>query len=476
MMRALSFSDLLFLALENKKQPMHVAGVCIFELPENSADDFVSRLANSMQQDNITPCFPFNQKLHKKIFWRDDNQFDIQHHFRHVRLPSPADMNALLDYIACEYSRMLDKTKPLWQLHLIEGLQAETAGRPKRFVIYLKIHHALTDGIAAMRLLQKSLSDFADNTHALPLWTLQPSNKSNTGNALTPNNTPNVAPNTKQSHAIHNIAHAILANTPPPSLTTVMQRLYQRYQDRHLDSFVSPWDAPPSLLNQRLGKTRTVLVKSFAKARFEAIAKRFNTSANNVILAVCAGALRRYLLHHNALPTKPLTAFVPISLRQDDSVSGNQLSFLLANLGTHQACAKARLMSICQSIQDSKSRFNTLNYSQAICYSVAIYAAAGLNLATGLYPKKQGFNLIISSIPGAKTPLYLNGARLTAIYPISVLFAGQALNITFTNHQGKIDFGIIACDTALPDITQLTTYLEQELYTFETLDNNQALE
>lgn len=451
-MRALSLSDHLFLMLETKKQPMHVAGVCVFELPYDADDDFLYRLIDDMQMDKIAPSFPFNQMLYKKAFWKTDDNFRVEHHFRHIALPKPAGTKELLSYISREHSRLMDRQKPMWEFHLIEGLESEAQGRPKRFALYLKIHHAMTDGVAAMRLLQMSLSKSPHERLSLPVWALSTKIRNQLDNFLP-----------------HNKSLMQITKEQLSSIPTVAQAITRRFQDRHLNEFTSSFDAPPSILNQRIRATRKVAAQSFAKSRFEAIAKYFAVTTNDVILAVCSGALRHYLLEHDALPKQPLVAFVPISLRKDDSAVGNQLSFLLTNLGTHQHSPYKRLHTIAQSMQDGKQRFAAFNQTEAINYSALIYGLFGLNLATGIYPKKQGFNLIISNVPGAKTPLYLNGARLTAIYPASVLFDGQALNITLANYQDKIDFGITACDIALPHIDWLLDYIEDELVGFETL-------
>lgn len=451
-MRALSASDHLFLLLENAKQPMHVAGTCIFELPDDAPADFISQLIKDMRMDEIAPSFPFNQRLHRKFYWKTDENFKAQQHFYHVSLPAPADMGTLFDYVSGVHSRILARNRPLWELHLIEGLAPVAVGRPARFALFLKIHHALADGVAAMRLFNHMLSTSPKERLSLPIWALTTKQR-NQIDALLP----------KQSSALG------IARTQLASLKPVGKELIARYRDRHHSSFTSSHDAPPSLLNQRIRTTRRLLGCAFDKSRFERIARHLGVTTNDVILATCAGALRSYLLSQDALPSKPLIAFVPISLRRDGSAVGNQLSFLLTNLATHQHSALTRLRTIAASINDGKARFSRMNQAQIINYSVCVYGMAGLNLATGLYPERQSFNLIISNVPGAKHALYLNGARLTGLFPASVLFDGQALNITLANYQDKIDFGITACDVALPDIHKLPHYLENALSELEAL-------
>lgn len=444
-MKKLSLTDHLFLMLENKKQPMHVSGVCIFEIP-NHDHNFIQRLIEDLQIYHSTPTFPFNQSIYKNLYWKTHKNFKIQHHFRHIVLPNPADIKTLLAYISLEHSRIMDRQKPLWEYHLIEGIAPQYTEGPKRFAIYLKIHHSMADGVAAMRLLQMSLSKDPNAILHTPFWVMPPKYHQKL-DLLSP----------KSSSPI------TLLKQQLASIKPVYRSLRQRWQDRQLPDFTSSFDAPASILNQPIKSTRYVGAASFDKAYFVELAKHFAVTTNDVILAVCSGALRTYLIQQNALPNEPLIAFVPISLRQDQSITGNQLSFLLTNLGTHRTLPTERLMTIAKSTQDGKNRFLSMNAPQVINYSLLIYGLAGINLATGLYPKKQAFNLIISNIPGEKQPLYLNGAELMAIYPASVLFDGQALNITFANHKNTIDFGITACDITLPNIDKFSDYLKQAL-------------
>lgn len=455
--RALSVSDLLFLFLEKPKQPMHFSGLCLFEVPpDTDSRQFLRQLIQDTINPNTSPSFPFNQVLHRWV-WQTDKHFDITKHFFHVHLSNlnsekTDNIHQLFDYISQKHSELMDKSKPLWEFHLIDGIQPIDANSPPRFAIWLKIHHSMADGVASMRLLRLSLSRFADVTASLPFWSLPQKNR----------------------HHIDDLLHnqrlkKSLIKEQLATIKPVARELWQGFKD-NLDKnspFVSTFDAPKSILNQTITSHRHISADSFDKQRFAKLAKQFGTTTNDVVLAVCAGALRSYLLQENALPSKPLIAFVPISLRRDDSISGNQISFLLVNLGTHLSDPVARLRTIKNSIDDGKARFGRMTGTQIINYSACVYGWAGINLATGLAPTYQAFNLVISSVPADDSPLYLNGAKLTGIYPASVLFDGQAMNITLTNHQDKIDFGITACATALPRIGNFLDLLTNELEMFE---------
>ena len=310
----------------------------------------------------------------------------------------------------------------------------------------------MVDGIAAMRLLERSLSTLPDDRFMLPFWSLSTKYRSQI-DAILP---------------IHKPAWTIIKEQLG-TIKPVAREILRGFKHRHRNNFISTFDAPKSLLNQRISSARSLAMRSFDKTRFANVAQKFDITTNDVILAVCAGALREYLLSQNALPDKPLIAFVPISLRQDNSSLGNQLSFLLTNLGTHESSPIARLKTIKSSINDGKKRFSRMTQAQVINYSALTYGWAGINLATRAYPAKQAFNLIISNVPGDNTPLYLNGARLTGIFPASVLFDGQALNITLANYQDKLDFGITACISTLPNIDKLPDLIEKHIAEYENI-------
>lgn len=456
MVRALGIVDSLFLLLENAKQPMHVAGMCVFELPYDHDGRFFDELFGQIDTEAL-PNFPFNQILHRGVMWRDAQTFHIHHHYHYHRLET-GQMSEALTIISRLHEKRLDRSHPLWELHILDNLAPERDGGPERFVLYLKIHHTLMDGVAAMRLFQRSLSYQPDEHLSRPLWLRDIRHKKSSFS-------------TEKKSWIDRLKGQI--QSVPPVVAELSQD-FQKTQNLPSPSteavdFISSLKAPPSMLNQRIGTSRHLSVIALEKSRFVGVAKKLSVSTNDMILAVCAQALREYLLSQDALPSAPLIAFVPTSLRKNNTAIGNQISFVPTNLGTHSADPLHRLQLIHQSMQAAKARIGRMTQSQFINYTAAHYAWAGINLATRLHPKKQAFNLIISNIPGDDAPLYLNGARLQAAYPASVLLDGQALNISFANYQDRIDFGITACQSTLPNIQSLTTLIAGALDDYENL-------
>ncbi|WOE32798.1 MULTISPECIES: wax ester/triacylglycerol synthase family O-acyltransferase [unclassified Acinetobacter] len=444
-MRPLHPIDFIFLSLEKRQQPMHVGGLFLFQIPAHAPASFIQDLVSEIRQSKSIPVPPFNNKLNG-LFWDEDEEFDLDHHFRHIALPKPGRIRELFTYISQEHSSLLDRAKPLWTCNLIEGIEGH------RFALYFKIHHAMVDGIAGMRLVEKSLAHDPHRKSIVPPWCVQTHS----------------APHPKK-HRLHNMMTGIksqLASTP--------RALYELSQTMIKDmgrnpDYVSSFQAPVTLLNQRVSSSRRFAAQSFELARLKKIAKNFNVTLNDVILAICSGALRQYLILHDALPEKPLIAMIPASIREDDSDVSNRITMILANLATNQTDPLARLMTIHRSVLNAKQKFRRMSANQILSYSAFVYSLAGLNILSGLMPQRQAFNLVISNVPGPREPLYWNGAKLDALYPASIVLDGQALNITMTSYLDKLEVGLIACRDILPKMQNLLIYLEDEIQQFETI-------
>jgi diacylglycerol O-acyltransferase len=447
-MRPLHPIDFIFLSLEKRQQPMHVGGLFLFQIPENAPASFIQNLVADIRNSKSIPIPPFNNKLNG-LFWDEDEEFDLDHHFRHIALPQPGRILELLTYISQEHSSLIDRAKPLWTCHIIEGIEGN------RFAMYFKIHHAMVDGIAGMRLVEKSLSQDPNAKSIVPPWCVEG-----------PRAKRLKEPNVSRFKKIMNGVMGQLESTP-----RVMYELSQtvmKDMGRNPD-YVSSFQAPSSILNQRVSSSRRFAAQSFEFDRLRHISKSLGVTINDIVLAICSGALREYLLSQDALPKKPLIAMVPASVRDDDSSMSNRITMILANLGTHKEDPLERLTIVRRSVQNAKEKFKRMNSNQILNYSAFVYSAAGLNIASGLLPKRQAFNLVISNVPGPREPLYWNGARLDALYPASIILDGQALNITMTSYLDKLEVGLTACRNALPKMQNLLTHLEEEIQRFEAI-------
>lgn len=222
------------------------------------------------------------------------------------------------------------------------------------------------------------------------------------------------------------------------------------------------------MLNVPIGGARRCAAQSWSVQRIKDVKNAAGATVNDVVLAMCAGALRAYLTDQNALPQKPLVAMVPVSLRTaDDAAGGNVVSAVLANLATHIDDPGRRLATISASMRKNKALLAELPRAQAIALGMALLSPVVLGGMTGISASPPPFNVCVSNVPGARNPLYANGARLQGTYPMSIAAHGQALNITLVGSGDSLDFGLVGCRRAVPHLQRLLSHLETSLKDLE---------
>lgn len=453
-MTPLSPADQMFLLVERRNQPMHVGSLMLLSPPVDAGPNYAQDLADwARSYTRAEP--PFNQLLTYKLglpFWTEDTEFDLEAHFHHISLPKPGRIRELLAIVSKLHSGVMDRAKPLWELYIIDGVE------DGRVAVYSRIHHALVDGVAGMRMLQRSMSTDPSVRDTVPFWAIPPRKRAPADGV--------VAQVTQPISKAAKIAGVLKeqASTWP----TVAREIYKSIKARSSDAdYVSVFQAPRTILNQPISASRRFAAQSWSLPRIKGAAKRHNATLNDIVLAMCASAVRRYLSDLNALPDKPLVAMVPMSLRKDDSEGGNQVGVVLANLATHLADPLERLDAIARSVQNSKDRFATMNQLEIMNYVATAMAVSGINMATGIAPTWQAFNIVVSNVPGPRETLYWNGAKLEGIYPVSIAMDGQATNITVVSYAEKFEIGIIACRRTLPHMQKLLQYLEDGLAELE---------
>ncbi len=447
-MKPLSPADQLFLWLEKRQQPMHVAGLQLFKFPEDAGPRYIRDLVEHLRSFK-EPQAPFNQRLISRFgqyFWEEDDQFDLEHHFRHRALPKPGRIRELLAYVSAAHSNLMDRQRPMWEVHLIEGVQG------RRFALYSKVHHCMFDGIAAMRMSSRALSTDVDTRDVPPIWAMPRVRRASAG----------LPSPVDMASGLARFTGALSKQVA--TMPRVMAEIAKVSRKSQRDpNFVTFFQAPPSILNGPITGSRRFAAQSYPIERFQRIAKAFNATINDVVLTICGSALRNYLISQQALPDAPLISMVPVSLRRDDSSEGNQIAMILANLGTHIADPAHRLQVVQASVKEAKQRYKAMSPAEILNYTALMMAPAGINLMTGLASGLRAFNVIISNVPGPKEPLYWNGARLTGQYPVSIPIDQVALNITLTSYVDQLEFGLTACRRTLPSMQRLLDYLEYGL-------------
>ncbi|MEC3978632.1 WS/DGAT/MGAT family O-acyltransferase [Amycolatopsis sp. H20-H5] len=445
-------TDSMFLLVETREHPMHVGGLQLFKKPEGAGPDYLRDLRrNLLESDNMRPVFrrrparPVNTAGH--VAWTTDADLELDYHFRHSALPQPGRIRELLELASRWHGTLLDRHRPLWEIHLVEGLQ------DGRFAIYTKVHHALMDGVSALKHLQGTLSDDPNDLDCPPPWgSKRPADASRNGK--------------KPSSLLQSAGNTFnqLAGLAPAAVK-VAQEAFREH------TLTLPMQAPKTMLNVPIGGARRFAAQSWSLDRVRAIASAAGVSRNDVVLAMCSGALRDYLIEQSALPDAPLTAMVPVSLRRKSDggdAAGNNIGALLCNLATDLADPGQRLAAIHLSMRNGKRLFSELTPLQTLLLSGINVAQLGISPVPGFVNNtRPPFNLVISNVPGPRKQMYWNGAQLDGIYPASVLLDGQALNITLTSNGDNLDFGITGCRRSVPHLQRILIHLDTALAELE---------
>lgn len=458
-MRPLTPLDSAFLTGETREMPMHVGSLLLFRPPSGASKGY---LADVYRECVSVPEFraPFNEKLvHPPSrlglpHWDRDPDFDPEYHLRLSALPTPQRYRELFVLISRLHGTLLDRSRPLWEYHLIEGLESG------QFAMYTKMHHALLDGIAGMRLLQSSLSE--DPNARLPFALAKQAERKRPE-----------AP--KKESADLDFARVVdLLQTQLgtiPGVAKALRHAVESWGRPREERMAFPFEAPRSPLNPRITGARRFVAQSYSLERIDAVRKAFDATINDIVLAMCASALRRYLIEHaSGVPERPLTAMTPVSVRpRDGDDFGNAVTAVLVSLGTNIEDPKKRFDAIRASMADAKGLIRELSYAEVMLFTLLTASPVMLPMALGLTAKMPAVNIVISNVPGPRKTLYWNGARLEGMYPVSIVAHGMAVNITVTSYAGSLDFGIVGCRKSVPRIQRLIDFLEDGLVELEEL-------
>ncbi len=459
-MQQLTGLDDSFLNFETASTPLHVASTTIID---GAGYDFERFRAHVESRLHLLP--PFTRRLVEvplgldHPFWAEDPDFDLDFHLRRIALPAPGDDQQLAEQVSRIHARPLDRARPLWEMYLIEGVAGGDVA------VLTKMHHAAIDGVSGAEILT-ILLDVTPETEPPP--DLPPRPKERIPSQLEMLGRGSLGMLTRPAHAVRT-AQRTLSELPAVGarISRALARLRGKEDDGvlgrpHFQAPRTPFNAPITPHRRfAFGSVSLDLVKEIKNAR--------GTTVNDVVMAACAGALRRYLAGHDALPAEPLQAMVPISVRTEAErgAMGNRVTSLVAILPTDVDDPLDRLDRTHESMRIAKDR-NAVpadllsDYTAFATPAVAARAAravARLRLADRFQPP---VNLVISNIPGPRVPLYYAGARMKALYPVSAIVDGIGLNITLQSYMGSLDFGLVSCRELVPDLWDLWEMLREE--------------
>ncbi|MGI9600410.1 MAG: WS/DGAT/MGAT family O-acyltransferase [Acidimicrobiales bacterium] len=476
-MEQLTGLDAGFLSLEGGGMLGHVSGVVVVD--PSTADpplDFDRWHDEIESRLHLVP--PFRQRLVEVPlgldfpYWIEDPDFDLQYHLRHIALPAPGDREMLADQVARIHSRPLDRSRPLWEMYLIEGLA------DGRAAVMTKFHHAAIDGVSGAEILA-SLVDLEPNPGPPPPpikpWRPEPE----------PDPTRLLAKGalslmTQPARAVrfgYRTVRALpgLGALVGPGLATVMKSPSRAPEFLRRPEAL----APRTPFNHSIGGHRRLAFAQVSLDQVKQVKQQHGVTVNDVVMAMSAGAIRSWLEEFHALPERSLVAMVPISVRTEDNRHeiGNHVSSLVCTLATDVDDPVERLHAIHDAMSGVKEQHDALpadilsdasTFATPAIAGLANRLVARTRLADRINPL---FNVVISNVPGPPIPLYTAGARIEADYPISAIIDGVGLNITVMSLDGHLDFGLVACRDLVDDLWFMADALQDQL---DTLDEAAA--
>ena len=433
-----------FLRIETPRCPFHVAALMLLSPPEGASRTFLRQLARDCGRLNeILPAF--NRQLSQPedpsaAAWVEATHYRPEDHVLHYALPQPGRMQDLLQLVTRVHERPLDRNRPLWELHIIEGLPGG------RFALYCKTHHALVDGIGAMRMIQSLFS--TDPAARIDFRRVRRDRRRQHSHHSLFEQLGRVASSTWQQY------RAL------PQLSRLLMHMGKDVLTGNTEAMRLPFTAPRSVFNTELEARRSLTICDLPLRTVRRIAHQSGGTINDVLLAICGGALRRYLAEQNALPKGSLIVGMPVSLKAQGEGEGNRLSYILSPFFTTEADDYTRLQRVIRTTRTAKRAMAAISVTAAEDFYALLMLPAVLLTVTGNAERvRPAINAIFSNVPGAKTPLYLNGAHLDALYPLSIITHGMGLNITVVSHAGKLCVGIASCPERQAGIEALPKHM-----------------
>ncbi len=464
-MRRMPITDAFFLIMESRRTPMHVGGLNLFTLPKDVDDaSFLGRLGDTLRYDGELRR-PFGEKLKTgplgiagPIMWEEDDELDMDYHIRHSALPKPGRYRELFGLVSRLHGSLLDRSRPLWEMHLIEGLQN------RQFATYFKAHHCAIDGMGAMHIMMSMYSTNArSKVKVSPLsYEAYQAYKEK----LEQDKPKKIRPREDEVRAVTEVLRDQLGGTV--NVARAVQDMAAVWMGRNKSISVPFHKVPKSALSTQLTGARRFVAQSWGFDRVRAVGKAFDGTLNDAVMAMCAGALRKQLQAQHALPKHSLKAMAPVSVRASGDVdSANAVGMVCVDLGTNVRDPARRIRRVKESMDAAKGQLEQLSPREIQVYTGISQAPLLLTQLLGLGSRLPAFSTVISNVPGPRERRYWNGARLDGMYPVSIPFDGAAVNFTLVSNFENLDFGIVACRKSVPHVQRLIDYMEESLVELE---------
>nr|WP_320668761.1 wax ester/triacylglycerol synthase family O-acyltransferase [Patulibacter sp. DM4] len=478
-MRQLTSLDAQFLAAEDGRTHGHVSAVAILDPSTTASGRLTLADVRRVFRERLHLLPPLRWRLVRAPldldypYWHDDPAFDLEFHVRELQLPRPGTMDQLADQVARIIGRPLDRSRPLWEVYLIDGLADGNVA------LLTKVHHALVDGMSGAEILGILFDLEPEGRTVAPDPEHGPDRRAGTlelvarGVGSLPRQALRLArgvPATLQ----HIDTLPTLRHVPGARLVARVGEQAHRAATRNRDGRMLERPrarAPRTSFNGRITPHRRVAFASLSLPEIKAVKNAFGATVNDVVVTLCAAAVREWLVDHGELPEDPLLAMVPISVRTKEELGtfGNRISVMIAPLPTDEPDPAERLRRTHEAMRSAKERhravpadiLSTANHLiPPSLFARAARVTAGVSASSRFAPP---YNLILSNVPGPPVPIYIAGARQVANYPVSFILDGVGLNITVFSYLDRVDFGLVADRDLLPDVAALAGALERAI-------------
>ncbi len=453
--QVLKINDAGWIHAETDRTPMQVGVLATFSMPEDAGPSYLQDLVDRWRSVR-TYQPPFNYRLRGTLLSRwqtlEDDEIDLDYHFRHSAVPSPGGERELGVLVSRLHSQRMDRRYPLWECHVIEGVSEG------RWSMYMKVHHSQIDGVGGIRLANRIFSVDPTARDMLPPWAVGTHGADQSG--LPAKEKPVPAERPARPSVV----------TTASALGGSLARTYAETAVGARDGLRAvPWRAPRSVFNGRIHTPRRFATQTYDMERLRKVASAAGGSLNDVFLAINGAALRRYLVDHDALPEESLTANVPVSVRAGEAAGvGNAITFLYAKLGTDIEDPLERIKAIRESTRLGKARLPQAGAAAMDAYTALLMGPFLGQAMLGLGGVgRPASNLVISNVPGLKEQRYIDGSKVLEYYPLSLLFHGQSLNITAVSNAGSFCIGYTGCRDSVPHLQRIAVYSGEALEELE---------
>ena len=464
-MRRMPITDAFFLLAESRRTPMHVGGLNLFTLPKDVDDTtFLANLSKILRYDGELRR-PFHEKLKLgplglagNIFWEEEDEIDMDYHIRHSALPKPGRYRELFALVSRLHSTLLDRSRPLWEMHLIEGLPN------RQFATYFKAHHCAIDGVGAMHLMSSMYSTNARSKVKVSPFSREAYEVYK--QQLAGTNPQRAKPKESEVRAVMDVLKNQLGGTV--NVAKALRDSANVWLGRNTTMVVPFHKIPKSAVSTEITGARRFVAQSWPFERVRAMGRAYDGTLNDAVMAMCAGALRKHLQEQRDLPKISLKAMAPVSVRAaGDMDSANAVGMVIADLATNVRDPAKRFRTIKDSMDAAKAQLQQLSAGEIQAYTAISQAPLLLTQLTGLASRFPAFSTVISNVPGPREKRYWNGARLDGMYPVSIPMDGSAVNFTLVSNNENLDFGIVACRKSVPHLQRLIDYMEESLVELE---------